>query len=105
MGNPAETTSITARFSARLKAVLTVAEEAAETFHHSVIDTDHLLFALRVHPGSVAAEILKTANVRTDSLRLAILNNHKLRTSGAAKPLSYTGQARRAIIRATWTGG
>lgn len=100
-----ETHSITAKFSSRLKHVLNDAEDAAASFHHSVVDTDHLLFALRVHPGSVAAEILKTSNIKVDSLRVAVLNNHKLRTSGTAKQLSYTGQARRAIIRATWTAG
>ncbi len=100
-----ETHSITAKFSSRLKHVLSEAEDAAESFHHSVVDTDHLLFALRVHPGSVAAEILKTSNIRIEALRMAVLNDHKLRTSGGAKQLSYTGQARRAIIRATWTAG
>jgi ATP-dependent Clp protease ATP-binding subunit ClpC len=96
---------ITQKFSTRLKQVLAYAEESASEFSHMVVDTDHLLFALRVYQGSVAAEILKTVGLKIEPARLAISKNHRAKPSGSAKSLSYTGQARRAIVRATWTAG
>jgi ATP-dependent Clp protease ATP-binding subunit ClpC len=99
-----ENHSITTKFSTRLRHVFAAAEEAAETFHHSVVDTDHLLFALRVYQGSIAAEVLKAAKIKSEPLRVAVQRNHQERT-GKARTMSYTGQARRAIVRATWTAG
>jgi len=97
--------TITTKFSTRLKAVLGAAEESAKSFHHGVVDTDHLLLSLRTYQGSVAAEVLKSAKVQAEPLRAQVLGNHPLRTSGRGKPLAYTGQAKRAIVRATWTAG
>ncbi|MFO0702736.1 MAG: ATP-dependent Clp protease ATP-binding subunit [Candidatus Andersenbacteria bacterium] len=102
---PDTSTSITTKFSTRLKAVFGAAEDAATSFHHSVVDTDHLLLALRSYQGSVAAEILKTAKLGVEPLRDKVLGNHPLRSSGSARALAYTGQAKRAIVRATWTAG
>ncbi|MFH0831178.1 MAG: ATP-dependent Clp protease ATP-binding subunit [Parcubacteria group bacterium] len=99
-----EQNSITAKFSTRLKQVLATAEETADALGHSVVDTDHLLLALRTYQGSVAAEVLKSGKITIEALRAAILQNHRQRTGGSQPPL-YTGQAKRAVVRATWTAG
>ncbi|MFO0705081.1 MAG: ATP-dependent Clp protease ATP-binding subunit [Candidatus Andersenbacteria bacterium] len=97
--------SITAKFSTRLKQVLATAEETAESLGHSVVDTDHMLFALRLYQGSVAAEILKSGKITVEALRAAVQKNHAVRTSGTARRPLYTGQTKRAVIKATWTAG
>ncbi|MDP2587799.1 MAG: ATP-dependent Clp protease ATP-binding subunit [bacterium] len=97
-------TSITAKFSSRLRQVLVAAEETAESLGHAVVDTDHLLLTLRIHKGSVAAEILKSGDISVERLRANVQKNHASKTGGAQTPL-YTGQAKRAVIKATWTAG
>ncbi len=100
-----ESPSITTKFSTRLKKVLSSAEETAESLHHNVVDTDHLLFALRIYKGSVAAEILAASHIKVETLRSEVINNHELQKSTSAKKILYTGQAKRALIKATWTAG
>jgi len=99
-----EQSSITAKFSTRLKEALATAEELAGSMGHAVVDTDHVLLALCIYKGSVATEILKSSKVTEEALRAAVQKNHRVRTGGG-KELLYTGQTKRAVVKATWTAG
>jgi ATP-dependent Clp protease ATP-binding subunit ClpA len=60
------------RFTERAKKVLTLAQEEAARSHHSYIGTEHLLLGLlREHDG-LAAQVLASLGVDTDSVREVI---------------------------------
>jgi ATP-dependent Clp protease ATP-binding subunit ClpC len=60
------------KFTNRARKVLTYAQDEAQRFNHSYIDTEHLLLALVREGDSTAARVLETMGVELAKVRTAV---------------------------------
>ncbi len=91
------------RMTDRARKVLQLAEEEAVRLCHECLGTDHILVALSLEKGGVAAYVLESMGLKPEVLRQALSCSMPYRSCSSreiTRPLSKSPQVRHSIAKA-----
>ena len=86
-----------ARFTPRARQALTLAEQAARSVPHDVVDTEHALLGVLDEGHNVALKVLDALDVEVDDLRAELVASLAVPTKRAEGHIPFTPLAKRAL--------
>jgi hypothetical protein len=85
------------RFTQRARRVLSLAQESAEKFQHTSIDTEHLLIALAREEGGVAGRVLREMGVEHEQLEKHVADLSKEKTGAGQTSAALSAGVKKSL--------
>ena len=85
------------RFTDRARRVVVLAQEEARLLNHNYIGTEHLLLGLLHEGEGIAAQVLESAGVALDAVRVNVKAQVGLGTSSPSGHIPFTPRAKKAL--------
>jgi excisionase family DNA binding protein len=95
-GNPLKDPAFE-KFTERARKVLVFSGEEARRYHHSEIDTEHLLLGIVAEGGGVAARALVESGITTEQIRSEVEALHPAGNGESSNELGMTPRAKKSI--------